>query len=169
MYLIPFLATRQAIARFAVLAFRLREYPFATSSHLVVTLHMLFRADLRNFFGQESVMPGPTLFVFNRRWCTFHHTLPLLTYSSFLKPQSLCVRSLVRTANAYSNVIALFTCVNLLIAACQGIKVNTLCPLANSNRALETISTTCRFSITDRTIGLPSLCGRIAFVFSVPL
>ena len=141
-------------------------YPFAMSSHLVIKLQMLFQADMLNLFGQESAMPGPPVFDFKLMVVYFP---PRSAIDSLFFPRTSAI--VWASSSAYhSNVIALFTCVDLLMATCQGIKVNTVSQLADSNQAPDKVSTTCRFSITDRTIGLPMfLCGRIAFVFIVPL
>jgi hypothetical protein len=139
-------------------------YPFAMSSHLVIKLQMLFRADMLNFFGQEYEMPGPPMFGFKMTVMYFPSHSAIV---SLLFPRTLAI--VWASSSACSDVIVLFTCVNLLMAACQGIKVNTVSPPADSNCAPDKVSTTCRFSITDRTIGFSMLCGRIAFLFSVPL
>ena len=116
-----------------------------------------------NFFGQESVMPGPSLFGFKSTVVYFPSDSLVVSLVFPCSPAVVCASS-----TAYSDVI-FFTCIKLLMAACHGIKVNTVSPLTDYNLAPDTVSTTFRFSITDRTIGLPMLCGKIAFVLSMQL
>jgi hypothetical protein len=93
-------------------------------------------------------MPGPPLFGFKPMVVYFPSHSAIV---SIFFPQTSAI--ILMLSSAYSDVIVLFTCVNLLMAACQGIKVNTVSPFADSNRVPENVSATCRFSITDRTIG----------------
>jgi hypothetical protein len=99
-------------------------YPFATSSHLVIKLQMLFRADMVNFFGQESVVPEPPLFGFKSTvvYVPSHSAIVNLFF-----PQTSAISW--ASSSAYSDVTVLFTCVNFLMAACQEIKVHTVSPL----------------------------------------
>ena len=99
-------------------------YPFETSSHLVIKLQMLFRTDMLNFFGQESVMPGPPLFGFKPT--VVYSPLHSASVSLFFPHASSIVCA---SSRAYSDVIVLFTCVNLLMVACRGSKVNTVSQL----------------------------------------
>ena len=94
-------------------------FPFETSSHLVITMQMLFRAVMLNFFGQESVMLGPPLFGFKPTVVYFPSHSAVV---SLLIPRTSAI--VCASSSTYSDVIVLSTCVNLLMAACRGIKVN---------------------------------------------
>ena len=108
LHLLQFPATPQAIVQFVVLTFP--QYSFATtSSHLVIKLQMVFCADMLNFFDQESVMPGPPLFCFKPTVVFFPSNSVIV---SLFFPRTSAI--VCASSSAYSDVIVLFTCVNLL-------------------------------------------------------